>query len=734
MPFNRHIIAPYEQGAGLQTNKRPWLITDNAFSQMVNLYAFRSRLRKRFGTTYLLTSVITTPSFPHLGSRVFHDLGVSALTVATGMVPGDRLAASAFSIGNVMFTVISLAAGPQQMLRTDGLASTATYDSTTGNYNITNVANGLTVKYYTQNPIQAIEKWELGAGILGEPVIAFDTQFAYQWAAGTGWQRIGTSTTAPGAGIWSGTEIDYYSVTTFRGTANLPPFFFVVNNNPVDRIQYLDNTGTWVVLPALVNPTDHIASARFILSFKNRLVLLNTWEVAGANPAVNYRNRIRYSALGNSIGATAFYDIPVTTGYGGFLDNLGTEEEIIGYEFLLDRLIVYFEHSTWEIAYTGSEAAPFVFQKISTEYGANAQNSTIPESKNIYTFSTQGIHACTGVNVFRIDSAIPQLVYDIKNEFLNGESYRTCGIRDFDKEMIYWAYVSAEEAQGTLNRFPNRVLTYNYITKNWAYNIDTFTAFGHFPPYQIGTQRSILLGGNQQGYIVQLDADAYRNASALQITNITYTLTDIILQINDNNIAPLNISLGLPTYIVLENITGTGTIPTLNNTIFPVVSVTGNTITIANELGVGLTGTYNGGGAIAQVSNYDLSSKEFNPYVSDGKNIFVGKIEFQVDKTNAGEVTLNYFTSTSTQSTLLGSIASGAIIGTNKLDTFPYPLYPLEATSTRIWHPVYFQSSGECLQFRIFMTDEQMRDPLIAFSNFELHSMTLYSEPTGRTQ
>ena len=51
---------------------------------------------------------------------------------------------------------------------------------------------------------------------------------------------------------------------------------------------------------------------------------------------------------------------------GGYID-ASTEEQIVSAEFIKDRLIVYFERSTWELAYTGNEVLPFVWQKINTE-------------------------------------------------------------------------------------------------------------------------------------------------------------------------------------------------------------------------------------------------------------------------------------------------------------------------------------------------------------------------------
>lgn len=39
MAFDRFLIAPMQ--SGLQTNLRPWLIQDDAFSQLNNAYLFR---------------------------------------------------------------------------------------------------------------------------------------------------------------------------------------------------------------------------------------------------------------------------------------------------------------------------------------------------------------------------------------------------------------------------------------------------------------------------------------------------------------------------------------------------------------------------------------------------------------------------------------------------------------------------------------------------------------------
>ena len=56
-------------------------------------------------------------------------------------------------------------------------------------------------------------------------------------------------------------------------------------------------------------------------------------------------------------------DLP---GFGNAID-AATQEAIVSAEFLKDRLIVYFERSTWELVYTGNQIYPFTWQKINTE-------------------------------------------------------------------------------------------------------------------------------------------------------------------------------------------------------------------------------------------------------------------------------------------------------------------------------------------------------------------------------
>ena len=143
------------------------------------------------------------------------------------------------------------------------------------------------------------------------------------------------------------------------------------------------------------------------------------------------------------------------------------------------------------------------------------------------------------------------------------------------------------------------------------------------------------------------------------------------------------------------------------------------------------TGVYQGGGLISRVSQINIKTKQYNFYAQIGRNSFVNKVDFLVDRTTNGQIDVNYYVSTSSDNLLLNSANTGSLLGTGTLDTFPYPLIPLEATSTRLWHPVYFQAEGEVIQFELTMNSLQMLNPLIRQAGFQLHAMCIYSNPSS---
>jgi hypothetical protein len=821
--MDKFLIAPFT--TGLQEDTRPWLIMDDAFEYLQNAYVFRGRVRKRFGTIWMGLTEANTRLRVSLGNNTNAAMNLPANT--TNHTPQLAIG-QMFTLGGDFFYVYKLGAG--QALLSTNAGVTAVIDSTVNPNTVTFTGGALTqVNWYPGLPVMGLTQYESGA-INDHPSYGFDTEFAYKFTPNVGWARSGTA-------VWHGNDLNFFWVTNWQGSqtaASSPPVMFVTNFNatvgtakpaagddpiwvtpdgtnwyPLNAASAMLGTGVanssgFFFLPAYGaggTPEPQfsgpfVQTARIIVPFKDRLLLLNTIEndnsTFGANPgtgvATAYVNRCRFSFNGSpfarnawyepnqrdsDVGATAVNNNNIAAG-AGFIDAT-TEEAIISAEFIKDRLIVYFERSTWEIVYTGNEIQPFLWQKINTELGSQSTFSTVPFDKFVLTIGNTGVHACNGANTERIDNKIPNEVFQFETK--NDATERTCGIRDYFKELVYWAYNKDNESTQT---FPNQVLVYNYKNDSWAINDDTFTAFGYFEQGTDETwassapatwaqsnqtwisgadsaQQRQILAGTPEGFVLIIKEDESRNAPSMQLTLIAgsvvavppiFTSPDGILTLTiiNHNLTQNPVEFPVDSdYILLENIVADATtMAELNGHIFQVINVIdANTITIdtkTDQFPAGITsGTYFGGGTLARVSNIQMLTKQFNPYVDKNRDVFVQRIEFGVQRTAAGAITVDYYPS-ATEISMIGSgEATGSIMGNNVLETAAYSaltstgslMYPLEQYQQRLWHSIYFQSTGECIQLAMYFSQQQMMDPNTALSDFELEGMLLVTQPTS---
>lgn len=621
-----------------------------------------------------------------------------------------------------------------------------------------------------------------------------------------------------------------YTIPTYPSPGYIFGQTFICGTN----IYTITNSGSFVTVSSTNNAITPVATATFVPATGVLTVTGNNTNVGlpvyffpngGANPE-SYVNRCRYSQNGNPTAPNGWLDS--TPGLGGYID-APTKEQIITAEFLKDRLIVYFETSTWELVYTGNQILPFVWQQINTELGCESTFSVVPFDKVALGVGNVGIHACNGSNVERIDEKIPDEVFKVSED--NEGVFRVYGIRDYYVEMVYWTFPS-DNPDGV---YPNRVLVYNYKTGSWAFNYDTITAFGYWQDSKNITWASSdeqwqqaesqwnsgiltskfrnVIAGNQEGFIFIIDPDLSVNAPALQITNMTIVGTDLLyVTAINHNLQNETGDTTPPTgdYVLINNCQG---ITNVNGIIYEVYAVLDeNRFVVKTPTGYPLPGgTYTGGGTVARVSDINIVTKQYNFYVQQGRNVAINKVDFLVDKTQNGQVVVDYNISSGDQSMTEQATQNNAIVGSGILETSPYltyiytgfstdsmgnanvtlpftfnvnigstfqvgnqiftvvvangalqtngmgtgtynigtgvltftgalPLsiinvsglaYPLEGTQDRLWHPVYIQADGECIQLNIYMNDAQMRNPLISQSDFQLHAMTFYSMPTS---
>lgn len=778
MPLDRFLIAPIN--SGLQRDLRPWLIPDDAFQALENVYVFRGRVRKRFGGS-LTGATAPTPAIAPFYSRLSVQVGTTdgSGDISTTVSNSVYAIGQAFTIGTQVFTVVEL--GTPGTLQFTGAASVATFNTTTGALIINGAAINTAVFFYPGLPVMGLTTYDLkGVSINDQPAYAFDTQWAYTYN-GTRWIRSGTGTTP----LWHGGDANFFVAWNWRGiTPDARSMFvsnyYVVNPNgagtATDDFLWATSDGTtWVKLsgadglyfaPAGGAPQTgpFVVTARIIIGFKDRLILLNTIENDGtAMLGVNtqYVNRARFSASISPFAQNAWYNPGQTDNAGsaagaslwagaGFLD-APTDEAIVTAEFIKDRLIVFFERSTWELAYTNNQSSPFQWQKINTELGAEATLSSIPFDRHVLAMGSVGVHACNGANVERIDNKIPDEVFTIRNA--NSGVYRVAGIRDFYAEVVYWTFPSEVLPSPFSNVFPNKVLVYNYRTGSWALNDDTITVFGYFNQELSQTWASQLsltwteagfnwgsatdqsqfravIAGNQQGFVFICDTDIDRNAPVLQIIQMgNVSMLDGIMQATI-----INHNLTVGDTIAIENAFNTlGALGLPSPLMVTILSVTdANTVTFYDPINyTPYTGTYAAGGSATYVSNIGIISKQFNPYVEEGRDVYVQKVDFAVKRTSGGQITVDYLTSSADLSMLQEAQDTGTILGNSVLETTAYVDVPFEMLQKRLWHPIYFQSQGECIQLFLYFSIAQISQPIIAWAPFELEAMLLHTERTS---
>lgn len=717
MPLKTYLIGPFE--TGLQNNIEPWLLPEDAFQFLRNAYVWRGRVRKRFGSYYLGLTELNSRLRINVGTTN----GAGDLTVT---VPGTVFAiGQMFSVGTHIYTVNALGT-PAPLLDT-GITPTATYNTTTGELILVGSDIATPVYFYPALPVMGLLGRE-SLAVNSEDTVAFDPQFAY-FRSGGAWERLGTAT-------WTGGDANFFWGINYRGANPYETFFYVVNNIPADNIKYIpQGSTTWTNLRPQLNSggTRFLETGLLLVNFKDRLLILNTIEDENGSDR-SYQNRVRWCQNGDPTAPTTSW-LDDTPGRGGYVD-APTEEAIVTSQFIKDRLIVYFERSTWELVYTGDSTLPFRWQQLNTELGAESPFSIIGFDKGAVGVGNVGIHSCNGVNVERIDQKIPDEVFKIHNGHSGPQ--RVYGIRDFYRELVYWSFPSDVGSP----TFPTNVLVWNYHTGSWAFFDDTFTCFGYFQkdsdltwatlgntygtwagwndPWSGAPGQSqfpFIVGGNQQGFTFIIEADKSSNSQSLYISD-TLSVSREITCINHN--------LQENDYILIEDAQGlTG----LNGIVSQIQQVT-----TANSfiIDTSFSGIYTGGGKITRISQLKITSKQWNPGTPVGQQFRMPYIDCLIDRTQDGEVAMDYFLDTTSGNSIQNEVGPDVLLGDNTLLTRPESDSPYQPNQIRIWHRYYLQTQGQFIQIEIFLRDDQLRNLAISQADFQLNGLLLYVEPEGR--
>lgn len=755
--MDRFYIGPYDKNSGLVNAVKPFYVNDKAFQFLNNAYQWRESVRKRFGSRWLGNTQQSTRLRVLVGTTAAITGNFSATMPGVIWKIGQM-----FSIGTTLFTVYQA----NGATKTTGTA-TATYNTANGALVITgNNTNPLTsVYFYPAQPVMGLVDYENG-GDEFDLTIAFDTQFSYLYNTGTiGWERIAAEANA-GAATWSGSNSQFFWGTSYNGINAFDYDVYVTNYHETEKMRVLSTVAavpTWDYFypkiqdiatggtPAL---TIFLQSARMIIPFKNRLLVFGTWENESPDGLAftlrQYPFRMRWSAEASPLATDAWrQDIP---GQGSGLDN-ELNEAFTSVRFVKDRLIVFCETATFEVAYQDNQLRPFQLRQINNEYGAESTFSVVGFDRYALAIGDVGVMACTGANVERIDSNIPDEVFKIHQ--INGGIERVYGIRDYFTEMAYWTF--PDETATSVFPYPKKILVYNYATNTWAFNDDSFTAFGYFQPttgvtwdsteitwdddvsWDSGSNKAQfrnVIAGNQEGWTMLIDRDDTTNSPALQITNLT------ISNLFTVTITAVDYNMNVGDYIYLSGITGTGNLTDLNGTIqaiFTQDASDANTFTFVALQSDGFTpinlaGTYSGGGMITRVSRLQIATKAFNFYATKGYNASINQVNFLVEATTGGKILADWFISNSLVNMVAASskpFGTGCLLGTSVLETSPYVRERFEATQAQLWHQVYINAQGEYIAIGLYFDDLLMRSESVRIADFKLYAMLFLASRAG---
>lgn len=672
--FQQVLIGGYPSG-GLTTDRKPLMLANEAFSNLQNAYVWRERTKKRDGSVLIgrLRRIFNTASAGSftlvIGSNsfnIFTQLGITGEPNAS-IVPGNILPIIIIFAAPISQTLTNSTGTGIMVVTGAGPITSATINYATGI--VTIISSGavgpatvtFSGAYYPTLPSMGICKRDV-ATIGIDSTVFFDKKYAYQFV--NGFQELVTGTT------WTGTNTDFFWSANYQGATPDLRYFFVTNNNitlgaatPYDPPRYFNNS-VWTDLKPLVTSTITLWQSLIIIPYYGRLLELNTWEgptASGVTGATNFFARCRFSQIGDPTDQTNGWRQDIF-GRGGFLD-APTNEAIVSAAFYRNTLIVFFEYSTWQLRYIGEYGLPFLFERISSDFGAVSTYSPIIFDQGVMAVSDRGIIQAGANGITRLDDAIPETIFSF--EIQNSAPNFVHGVRDFEKEVVYWNYVDTSSSQ-IFQNYPTTVLLFNYKNNTWAQFRDTITCFGT-SQFQFGITWDSLTtfwdstvswdnvddqqyvdyvtAGNQQGFItIYENPDAATPEPALllypsnlAITAITFSITPsapIVITIPSHNFAN-----GELIYIS-GALFDTGIDPGVNNNIYSVSALSVDTVnlfqwsqTSLSYVSVAITSTavYIGGGVVALLPKMNIVGKDFNPYQGQGKQFKLSYIDFQMD-------------------------------------------------------------------------------------------------------
>lgn len=499
-------------------------------------------------------------------------------------------------------------------------------------------------------------------------------------------------------------------------------------------------------------------SARILIPYYGRLLAFNTFEGATRAGSTQYFNRLRFSQVGDPTQSGA-WDSTIF-GRGGFID-APTNEEIISAIFYKNVMIVFFEKTTWQLRYVGDYGLPFAWERISSDLGSESQFANILFDDGVLGVGDRAIIAANSQGTERIDLKIPDIVFALRND--NQGTARVHGIREFQKELVFWCYNDSTDSK-TNQIFPNKTLLYNYRNDTWAIFRNNVTVFGRYyginsitwdrtditwDDYEVTwndpdgqAEFPFVICGNQQGFIHFYGYHS-RDDRSLSITAVDRTVVSpnpLRLTIPNHNLQDGDL-IYLENLDFIDTTTSADVTTDLNDKLYFVRtlvpynqniieilqwdSTENDFITDYSYTPASGTGTYIGQGTATLLPRMRIVTKDFNPFSMEGKQTKIGYVDFLTDRSTSGQITVNIYADTATKEN------ANLEIGQSDLPMQDNSLFN-NPNSSIVWNRFYSTVFGSFISIEITYDDELMSDRDISDEPFELNALILWLKQGGR--
>ncbi len=420
---------------GKVTAKKPWLLPQDAFKELLNAYVERGVLKKRKGYTEW--------------GRMVH------LVEDESVGTGDKSEVTfSGTLANVPIRDLEITDGVEKF--TDNGDGTLTGDAggvgtivyETGAFSVTfnaapEIDADITADYnfYPGLPVMGI--WEHYTAT-GRYLLAFDTKRMCKYNTTTSLLNDMAE-----EDTWTGLDYNFFHCCSATDDK-------IYITNGVDQIRTWDGTDLEAfVVDYTGGSSNKVATCRFIFEYHGHLVLL-----APTEDSVFRGRRCRSSAAGT------YTDWPSY----GWVD-APTPDEIQGAQMIGNVLYVWFKESLWRLNYTGIYTSPFEWERVSPEEGLYAPFSPVTIEGKSYGIGKSAIIGTDGDQVWEAD----QTIQDWINENYDKAKVSYCyGSRHRDLRQIWWTFCDVG------SEYPDRVLAYDYRGGGFFPFTLSFMCFGSY--------------------------------------------------------------------------------------------------------------------------------------------------------------------------------------------------------------------------------------------------------------